>query len=357
MAELNTAEVDSAALACGAVEHLICEIWSGYFGHAVSPYDNFFDLGGDSLAMIDVVGRARERGLPVRASMALRNPSPARLAETLTVHATGTARVALPALRTPGTAVLRSPVWTAADTAFEPIVPGAGTPLYVVHSDSHLQAERDAISSWGCPHPVTGVPLPGTRGPIPPFGTVGELADRFLAALKPAGPYRLAGFGLGAVVAFELARRLADRGAPVALLALVRPPAPGQAADGDDLLDERLAGLARRFGLDGTEDLETIHARVRRDGWYDDGVRPADLPRLQQVWVDLTRAVRSFRPGRHRGSAVLFQDVADPPEVAHTWSEAIPGLECHAFDHGIESPSAVLGDERLAAVMRRALES
>ena len=86
-------ELDSVRLSCHAVQHLICEIWSGYFGREVSPYDDFFDLGGDSLAMIDVVVAARGYGLPLRSSVALRNPSPARLAESLTVGAASVVEV------------------------------------------------------------------------------------------------------------------------------------------------------------------------------------------------------------------------------------------------------------------------
>lgn len=347
MPEVSTAEA-TARLSYGTVERVLCEIWSGYFGHTVSPYDNFFDLGGDSLAMIDVVGRARDRGLPVRSSMALRNPSPARLAETLTVHADASL-VDVPALCAPAS---RAPAWTT--TALEPIVLSDGTPVYAVHSDSHVEAERDAVASWEVA--VIGIPLPGTRGPIPPFGTVGEIADQYLATLEPqAGPYRLAGFGLGAVVAFEMARKLADQGNALAPLALIRPPAvaPGN----NDPLKERLAGLARRFGLDGTESLDEIHARVRQDGWYDDGVRPADLPQLQHAWVDLTMAVRSGPVGRYDGPAVVVHDLVDPPEVTRTWSDAVPNAETHSFDHGIDSPMAILRDERLADVLRTALES
>src|ERR1041384_3843325 len=86
MIELNAVGAP-ARLSCHAVESMIREIWSGYFGRDVSGYDDFFDLGGDSLAMIDVVAEARERGLQVRSSVALRNPSPARLAESLTIGA------------------------------------------------------------------------------------------------------------------------------------------------------------------------------------------------------------------------------------------------------------------------------
>jgi thioesterase domain-containing protein len=356
MTELN-AVAASSRLSCHAVERIICEIWSGYFGRDVSPYDDFFDLGGDSLAMIDVVGQARERGLPVRSSVALRNPSPARLAESLTLGAESSP-VALPALyvSAPG---LRAPMWT--DTPPEPIVDtGAGEPLYVVHSDSHIQAERDAIAAWGGQRPVKGFPLPGARGPIPPFRTVGEIAAEFLVALRkdqPAGPYRLAGFGHGAVLAFELARRLRENGDRVALLALIKPPATEPTQGRDGLLRERLALLAKRFGLGGDESVEEIHARVRQDGWYDDGVRPRDLPRLQLSWADLTLAVRSHKLAPYGGAAVLFQDDVDSPAIEQTWRRAIEDLEIHRLDYGIESPSAVIHDARLAVTMRKALQA
>jgi hypothetical protein len=96
MAEMNIAEAGTERLSCHAVERVIRETWSGYFGRDVLAYEDFYDLGGDSLGMIDIVGRARELGLPVRSSVALRNPSPARLAESLTIGV-DSAPVALPA--------------------------------------------------------------------------------------------------------------------------------------------------------------------------------------------------------------------------------------------------------------------
>lgn len=341
MAELSTAEAGTGRLSCHAVEQMICEIWSGYFGREVSPYDDFYDLGGDSLGMIDIVARARELGLPVRSSTALRDPSPARLAETLTVG-TGEGPVALPALAA-GTPH-RGPV------APEPVrvVTGPGEPLHVVHSDSHVEAERAAVASWGGPRPVTGF--------VPPAATFEALADGLLAALlgdRPAGPYRLAGFGPGAVLAFELAHRLRLLGAEVALLALIDPPEVAVAApvDREALLARRLTALARRFGLSGGEDVEEIHARMRRDGWYGH-LRPGDLPAVVASTVDVELAARHYRPARHDGPVVLVADRADPA----VWRRACTDLESHRLDHGIESPAAVLRDAELALVMRKALD-
>jgi thioesterase domain-containing protein len=363
MTELNAVR-GAARLSCHAVERTICEIWSDYFGRVISPYDDFFELGGDSLGMIDVVALARERGLPVRSSVALRNPSPARLAESLTIRVPAPAdglAAPLPALYLGDVPALLP--WTDAQTGPVPIVPGgAGAPLLVVHSDSHVQAERDAIAAWGSTRPVSGFRLPGNLDILRSGDPVGEIANRFLAALRheqPTGPYRLAGFGPGAVVAFELAQRVRAGGDEVALLVLGMPPAidaTATVASRDRLLRQRLAALAARFGLGGGASLDEIHARVRAGGWYDDRVRPEDLPLWQRVWVELELAVRAYRFARYDGAATLFHDRAATGGVTErALAEAVRDLEIHRPDHGIESPHAVIRDPRLARFMRRAL--
>jgi pimeloyl-ACP methyl ester carboxylesterase len=327
-------ELDSVRLSCHAVQHLICEIWSGYFGREVSPYDDFFDLGGDSLAMIDVVVAARGYGLPLRSSVALRNPSPARLAESLTVGAASVVEV--PAL------LADSPI-VAAEPLVEAVTDGVGEALYVVHSDSHVQAERAAIAAWGTERPVRAFRL-----------LAGNTAAQFVTAVRreqSAGPYRLAGFGQGAVVAYEMACQLKD----VALLALVKP-AGGPAADPDRLLLERIRAIAARFGLGGGESVEQIHAEMRAGGWYDDTVQPADLPARQRNWAALEAAARGYRYPGLNVPTLLFDDVLDadgPTEQA--LRAAATDLEILRLDYGLESPHAVIGDPMVARAMRKAL--
>jgi hypothetical protein len=331
-----------ARLSCSGVEKLICELWRDCFGREVSPYDDFYDLGGDSFAMIDVVARARERGLPVRTSVALRCSTPAQLAEHLTVHADACPPVWIPALAantTEPVAVAASPVGIGPTSE--------GTSLYVVHSDSHVRAERDAIDSWRSGRPVHGFRLLDARRPA------GEIANEFLAAMdQHRGPYQLVGFGSGAVVAYEMAGRLRDGGAEVALLALIKPSVAEPAVDRDELLGRRLGMLARRFGLTADETIEQIHARMCADGWYDD-VHPLALPRLQRLWVDLTMA----EVAGYAGPAILLQDLADSRATEMKWRHAAGNLETHWFDYGIESPLAMLRDARLGQTMRRALSA
>ncbi|SDN47879.1 thioesterase domain-containing protein [Actinacidiphila guanduensis] len=336
---------DRTALSCLAVEQLVGEVWSARFGRAVTPYDDFFDLGGDSLTVVEVTAELRERGLPVRSSAALRHPTPARLAEHLTPP-----RPVRPAALDPGP--LPAPAPGGGPLRALPIAAGdEGGPLHVVHSESHVRAEREAVAAWAQGRAAFGFPLPGAGG------TVEDLAERLLPALRahpPQGPYRLLGFGHGAVVALEAARRLRAEGAEVALLALLAPPpaADEPTPDAEELLTARLADLAGRFALEGGESAAEVHARFRAAGWYEDAA-PADLAALQAGWARLAHAVARYGHPPYEGRALLVADGLGriPVEAALSGAEA----RAHRLGHGLRSPLALLRDPGTAETMRKAL--
>ncbi len=68
----------------GAIEELLAGIWAGVLGvDRVGRHDNFFDLGGDSIRSIQVLGEVREAGLAASLAAMLANPTPAGLAAAL----------------------------------------------------------------------------------------------------------------------------------------------------------------------------------------------------------------------------------------------------------------------------------
>ncbi|MFB6887816.1 SDR family NAD(P)-dependent oxidoreductase [Kitasatospora sp. NPDC056327] len=82
---------------------------------------------------------------------------------------------------------------------------------------------------------VLGVQAPGFAEPgrAPGNPSIAGLAHECAGAVlerHPAGPFRLAGHGAGALVALETARELAERGHEVEQLTLVAPALPGAAA-------------------------------------------------------------------------------------------------------------------------------
>ncbi|MGV9560159.1 thioesterase domain-containing protein [Streptomyces sp. NPDC003401] len=351
-------------LSCQAVERLLCEICGEHFGHAVSPYDDLFELGGDSLSIIEIATAARALGLPIRSSDVLRHPVPARLAEYLTLP-----RAPAPGLR-PAALDPHAGSATAADPAGAevraiPITGGdAAEVLHVVHSESHVRAERDAVAAWVGARAAVGYPLPDTGAPTAPGRTVAELADRCLPALlghRPADGYRLAGFGHGAVVALELARSLCERGHRVALLALIAPPAgrtaEEPAATLDDLLARRLAALAGRFALTGGESVEDIHLRLREAGWYEDVARPQDLPRLQLAWARTALAVQEYDYPAYAGRAVLVADACSAHPAERAWDGNAERLTVHRLDLGLDCSLPVIGDRQVTDLMRKVLDA
>jgi aryl carrier-like protein len=82
----------------GPVEELLAEIWGRVLGvDRVGREDNFFDLGGDSIRGLQVVGQARSTGMNVRLQDINRYPTLGTLAEiTEQLKATAPAAPAKP---------------------------------------------------------------------------------------------------------------------------------------------------------------------------------------------------------------------------------------------------------------------
>ncbi len=76
-----------------------------------------------------------------------------------------------------------------------------------------------------------GQPVYGLQSPDPPLEDVREMAAVYLDAVRevqPAGPYRIAGWSMGGIVAFEMARQLEALGETTEVLAMIDVPAPGR---------------------------------------------------------------------------------------------------------------------------------
>src|SRR5262249_14363935 len=101
-------------------------------------------------------------------------------------------------------------------------------------------------------------PVYGIQSPDPPLTDLREMAACYVAAvrkLQPQGPYRLAGWSMGGVAAYEMARQLAEQGETVHVLALIDTLAPtllaGEADPGGvGMVGYFAAGLAWAHGVE-----------------------------------------------------------------------------------------------------------
>lgn len=180
------------------LETMLAELWSQALAKPVaSATDDFFAIGGDSLAAIDIVTGIETRlGQRIPLQLLTEHPTIARLARALEQQAAPT----------PQTLVH---LGGHADAP----------PLFLVasgHGDLlRFQALADRLGEDFDVHMLQ--PPPAAAGTLDELADLAGLyADRILA--RGDGPACLAGFSIGGVTALETARRLREKGHAAALI-------------------------------------------------------------------------------------------------------------------------------------------
>jgi len=164
----------------------------------------------------------------------------------------------------------------------------------------------------------------------PPIADIAQLAELFVdqvAAHEPNQPIALVGHSVWGAIAFETARRLEKRGAPVAGLVLLDAPlSPRAAATTDEVWD--------------TTSFADHVARAKAAGWITPEIEPsfsrrdmaADVwARRERTWSASIDALRAYRPdGKFHGSAAFITPARPQDglvESAARWRELCPTLE------------------------------
>jgi acetoacetyl-CoA synthetase len=343
------ADIDASADA--STEERLGVIWESVLGVApLQPDDNFFDVGGTSLAAVEIFALIHERmGVDLPLSALIEAPTLAELAALLDAPAGDHSR----------------PLVT--------VRPGSGErPLFVVHAlHGDVMFLRPLALRLATERPIYGLQAIGLDPRREPQRSVEEMAETYVENIRsaqPHGPYALAGYSFGGLVAFEMANRLAARGEAVDLLALIEPdlhhsclPLPRRwwflagvpfrgVRSALAAPTRRLPRYARRLMAGALPS-----AVVRSPDW--DSLPPV-MRRLEPIsW----NAFRSYCPKPFPGRATLFlSDVrrparADPLPV---WRRVIEGgLELERIPGGHddvmeESVVEILAD-RLSAHLER----
>ncbi|MEE4149196.1 syringopeptin non-ribosomal peptide synthetase SypC, partial [Pseudomonas viridiflava] len=176
----------------GELEVRLAKAWTEVLEvQQVGRHDNFFSLGGHSLMAVRLVSQLVQSGLSVSLADVFQHASVAALASLLVSRAKEVA----PQLH-------------------EQLVPvrtsGSQRPLFLVHEFTGLDVHFPALAV----HIDSDIPVYGLSGI--PLGqeqllTMECLATRLLGAMRsvqPHGPYRLAGWSFGGLLAYEIAIQL-----------------------------------------------------------------------------------------------------------------------------------------------------
>ncbi len=195
---------DAATFAAprSAAETAMAARWAAALGVArVGIHDNFFVLGGHSLAALRLVaGIAADEARDIPVSLIFRHQTVATLCAAL-AGATASA---------PGPLV--------------PIQPGEGPPLFCIHPIGGGVFGYAALARALDPYrAVYGLQAAGFDGPAALPDSVEAMAASYVAAIRtvqPAGPYHLIGHSFGGIVAHAMAVALIAAGDEVAVTML-----------------------------------------------------------------------------------------------------------------------------------------
>ncbi|MFI0819507.1 amino acid adenylation domain-containing protein [Streptomyces sp. NPDC021098] len=289
--------------------------------------DDFFELGGDSLAAIRLVSRIRDTmGLDLSVRDLFAAPTVSRLMERLRLGVSDDAFDVLLPLRATGG---RPPLFC--------LPPGGGLSWCYTGLLRHLGPDR----------PVYGLQARGLARPEAYPETMDDLVTdcvERIRSVQPTGPYHLLGWSFGGLAAHAIAVRLQQEGEEVALLALL-DSYPRDAGTPVEPVDETnvaeiLSTLLSFAGHDqDTGELLSIEDAVellRRSGGPLADIGERRVTALTEVYAHHRRLSAAYVPGRFDGDLVHFTATVERPDgmpAAAAWEPRVTGeVERYAVD-------------------------
>ncbi|MCP4656947.1 MAG: AMP-binding protein, partial [bacterium] len=266
-----------------ALELRLTRIWEELLGiEPVGIRSDFFRLGGHSLLAVRLIARIRRhfgRDLPL--TVLFQNSTVERLAGILRQQPGEMRRGALVAIQPQG----------------------SRPPFFCVHPvGGDVVCYGELARRLGPDQPFYGLQVPDREGEL--FLTsIEEMAEHYVEALRevePQGPYRLGGWSMGGLVAYEMARRLAARDQRVERLVLIDSRTPAADRDGVAEVDERTLALlfARDLGdlfgvslMVSTEELQALETAEEVLGFLYEKMQTA---RIVPSDLELSQIVRLF---------------------------------------------------------------
>ena len=239
----------------GAVEEAVAAIWRELLGtQAIGRDDDFFALGGHSLVAVRLFARIHRRfGVELPLATLFEAPTLARLASRIAQAAPGAVATEVTAEAVPvgpgaveasaHAALADAPLVAPMPLPLDAAVPLPWTPLVEIHrgepgrrplfcvhgAGGNVLNFKPLSDRLGAQQPFYGLQAQGVDGRTPPHASIEAMAEQYLEAIlafAPDGPYRLAGYSGGGVIALEMARRLRAAGASVELLVMIDTLAP-----------------------------------------------------------------------------------------------------------------------------------
>ena len=291
-----------------SVEEWLVELWKTLLGvPSLSVTDNFFDLGGHSLLILQMLVQIEERwtrSLPV--NILFQAPTIRQLSALLQ-NTSPIVYDTIVAFWTEGTA---SPIFC---------IPGMDGHLFYAHELVYQCREKNLD------RPIYGLQEPLEMDHQLQSQSIHDMAAyyvRQVQAVQPQGPYHLMGYSIGGLIVYEMAQQLQLQGQEVALLGLLDPSTPYFHHQSRPYLEELPMAL-RRFMTSNLIKVETLATRLIklfnprkvRDRKLVVAIAAEWHVRSQeksQARISYDRALAEYWPEQYKGKVKIF--------FSHEWS-------------------------------------
>ena len=256
-------------------ERTLLDLWQKVLnGPKVGVHDNFFSLGGGSLAAVQLA---------------------LELEKAFGISVPPSALYTAPTVREFSTKFLRKPAATEGQSLIRLSWGAHPRRIFCLPGNmGNIYNDLGALARHLHPLPVYAF----QDGPDNPV-EMESLAEKYVTEMVEVdaqGPYTLLGICSGAVVAFEMAGQLKRKGKEVAFLAMVEPSRVPRGRVGGSM--EMLALIMRRLSARGLQHSKAILNSSREERRH--------YLRIRWRYYAVAGAVRRYRPRNYSGRAYLY---------------------------------------------------
>ncbi|NQE34731.1 type I polyketide synthase [Microcoleus asticus] len=300
------------------MEQIIAQIWQDFLGiESIGIYDDFFELGGDSLLGIQLTSKlSKTLQKKISPNSLLNAPTIATLAEFLEMTNSSSATAKEKNRRLNSSLLVQLHKGSSQKQPFFLIHPVGGS----VYSYRYLAYNLEADL------PVYGLQARGLDGEGEPLTQIEEMAKSYLGLLQtvqPVGPYHLGGWSLGGLVAFEIAQQLHQQGQEVSNLVMIDSFTPTAAkisseidevslvADfasytGNVVGQEFSVSVAELKQLNPEEQLQYILVQARKFGVLPPEIGSEQIRHRLEVFKANSQAMARYTPQPYLGRITFF---------------------------------------------------
>jgi thioesterase domain-containing protein len=186
----------------GEIEQTLAILWAELLGiERVSRHDNFFELGGHSLLAVQLVSRTSGRGFTLIVTDVFQNPVLHNLAQRIAGNPNRLDRTRAIQVRQAGA---QAPIF------FVPS--GLGDYSYIFALTKELDTDSPVYAlPWQASHEAQAQTLEARAARM----------VTMIQAVQPQGPYRLAGYSSGGILAYAIAQRLLSLNETIEFIGLI----------------------------------------------------------------------------------------------------------------------------------------